>query len=197
MASLEQRRELVREVCGGDVTDTVLQCGELIAIVRPQSIHRVVSALRDDPRLAFNHLSFVTASDRLPHAPRFEVVYELYSHLHKHRVRLKCLLEDTGEADGLPEIDSITDIFLTANWHEREAYDLMGINFIGHPDLRRIVLPDLWDGHPLRKEYPYDGKPVWAVATSVKERPGAAERSLGLEADTDELDAQAGGAGGR
>jgi NADH-quinone oxidoreductase subunit C len=100
-------------------------------------------------------------------AERFELVYELQSLAHKSRLRVKARLADTGSEDRLPVVDSIHDIYLAADWHERECYDLFGIHFRGHPDLRRILLPDRWDGHPLRKDYPFDGKRVWKVGTTV------------------------------
>lgn len=114
--------------------------------------------LKDDPDLAFDFLSDVTAVDRLqlPESrPRFEVVYHLYSLPHKRRLRLK-LRVDEGEA-----VPSVTPVWETANWHEREVFDLFGIPFEGHPDLRRILMPDDWEGHPLRKDYPVAASPKW------------------------------------
>ena len=174
-------QEVVQAVLGPLVQRFEVNSGALIAYIDPQNIRAAALLLRDNPQSEFKHLSYVTAVDRLPDAPRFDVIYELYSHAHKLRVRIKCPLGDSGDASVLPSIDSLAEVFLTANWHERETYDLFGINFTGHPDLRRILLPELWDGYPLRREYPFDGKPAWALGTSVKERPGTAERSLGIE----------------
>ena len=111
--------------------------------------------------------------------PRFAVVYELFSIQYKHRVRVKAFLHDTGDDKVLPAIDTVSDLFLTANWHERECYDLFGIDFTGHPDLRRILLPDRWDGHPLRKEYPFDGKRSWKLGTTLEDGV-MADSNLGL-----------------
>jgi NADH-quinone oxidoreductase subunit C len=97
----------------------------------------------------------VTAVDRYPAEPRFELVYHLHSLERKERVRLKCQV--SGEA---PAIDSVTSVWRGANWYEREVFDLFGIQFVGHPDLRRIMMPDDWEGHPLRKDYPITGSRV-------------------------------------
>ena len=97
-------------------------------------------------------LSDVTAVDRYPSEPRFEVVYHLICYARKSRLRLKCLLP----AD-VPEIESVTGVWRAANWYEREVFDLFGIRFSGHPDLRRILMPEDWEGHPLRKDYPVTG----------------------------------------
>jgi NADH-quinone oxidoreductase subunit C len=183
MAITAELEGLVRDALGGNYQRSHVQNGELIVYVKSAAIRDAVTELRSNPHTHFNHLSYITALDLSPQEPRFEVIYELFSHEHKFRVRLKCQLNDTGDENTLPAIDSIADLFLTANWHERETYDLFGINFRGHPDLRRILLPELWDGHPLRREYPFDGKLSWKVGTSVKEKRGTAERSLGLEPD--------------
>ena len=97
-------------------------------------------------------LSTVTAVDRYPAEPRFEVVYHLHSIERNERVRLKCRLEGDD-----PEIESVTSVWRSANWYEREVFDLFGIRFRNHPDLRRIMMPDDWEGHPLRKDYPDHG----------------------------------------
>jgi NADH-quinone oxidoreductase subunit C len=100
-------------------------------------------------------LSSVTAVDRYPSEPRFEVVYHLHSIEHNERLRLKCRIP--GEN---PEIASVTSVWRSADWYEREVFDLFGIRFAGHPDLRRIMLPEDWEGHPLRKDYPITGSRV-------------------------------------
>lgn len=169
--------------------------GELIAHVPVESIHEALRRLREDRRTSYEVLIHMTALDLLPQAPRpgasqvlppgaqmlepqeyvelgagaerFELVYELQSLAHKARLRVKARLADSGSEDILPEVDSVHDLYLTADWHERECFDLFGIRFRGHPDLRRILLPDRWDGHPLRKDYPFDGKRVWKVGTTV------------------------------
>jgi len=103
----------------------------------------------------FVRLSTVTAVDRYPDEPRFEVVYHLHSPERNQRLRLKCRL-----GGGSPEIDSVTVVWRGANWYERETFDLFGIRFRNHPDLRRIMLPEDWEGHPLRKDYPVTGDRV-------------------------------------
>ncbi len=127
--------------------------GELTLDIAPQRITSVCGFLKHECR--FVRLSSVTAVDRYPAEPRFEVVYHLQSPERNERVRLKCRL--AGEA---PEIDSVTSIWRGADWYEREVFDLFGIRFAGHPDLRRIMMPDDWEGHPLRKDYPITGSRV-------------------------------------
>jgi NADH-quinone oxidoreductase subunit C len=117
---------------------------------------RIVSACRYlKAEQQFVRLSTVTAVDWYPEEPRFEVVYHLHSPERNERLRLKCRV--TGEN---PEIDSVTAIWRGANWYERETFDLFGIRFRNHPDLRRIMLPDDWEGYPLRKDYPVTGNRV-------------------------------------
>jgi NADH-quinone oxidoreductase subunit C len=103
-------------------------------------------------RQGFRRLSAVTAVDWFPDEPRFEVVYLLHSIERNLRLRLSCRL--SGEAAA---IDSVTALWPGANWYEREVFDLFGVVFRNHPDLRRIMLPDDWEGHPLRKDYPVAG----------------------------------------
>jgi NADH-quinone oxidoreductase subunit C len=117
---------------------------------------RIVSACRFlKAEQKFVRLSTVTAVDWYPEEPRFEVVYHLHSPERNERLRLKCRV--TGES---PEIDSVTVIWRGANWYERETFDLFGIRFRNHPDLRRIMLPEDWEGYPLRKDYPVTGNRV-------------------------------------
>jgi len=108
--------------------------------------------LRDEPGLAFTFLSDLCAVDLHPRTPRFQVVYHLFAPAAGHRLRVKVPLD----ADD-PVIDSVTGIWETADWHERECFDLFGIRFRNHPDLRRILLPETFEGHPLRKDFPLGG----------------------------------------
>jgi NADH-quinone oxidoreductase subunit C len=101
---------------------------------------------------SFVRLSTVTGVDRYPAEPRFEVVYHLHSIERNQRLRLKCRIPGTD-----PVIESVTSVWRSANWYERETFDLFGIRFLNHPDLRRIMMPDDWEGHPLRKDYPITG----------------------------------------
>ena len=167
MAHMEALQEELSAVLGDRAKRIWVENGALIAFVAPALIRAVLESLQTSKQLQMDLMSFMTAVDYSPRQPRFEVVYELYSTAKQHRVRIKCMLEDTGDENQLPEIDSVSDIYFTANWHERECYDLMGIRFKGHPDLRRILLPPRWDGHPLRKEYPYDGKRTWKAGATV------------------------------
>jgi NADH-quinone oxidoreductase subunit C len=124
--------------------------GELTVEIAPEQVVLVCRYLKDGQK--FERLSTITAVDRYPAEPRFEVVYHLQSIERKERLRLKCRLP--GE---YPEIDSVTSVWRSANWFERETYDMFGIRFRHHPDLRRILMPDDWEGHPLRKDYPITG----------------------------------------
>jgi len=128
---------------------------EITILVRAGEIVRVCRHLKDDPDLCYKFLSDLTAVDRYRESPRFEVIYQLYSLQFKRRIRLKLQVEE-GEA-----VLSVTPIWATADWHEREVYDMFGISFEGHPDLRRILMPDAWEGHPLRKDYPVQASPKW------------------------------------
>jgi NADH-quinone oxidoreductase subunit C len=107
--------------------------------------------LKDDPELRFNFLSDICGVDRYPQTPRFEVVYHLYSIPLKWRLRIKCRVDDP------PRVSSVVGVWKTANWHEREAYDMYGIVFDGHPDLRRIYMWEEFEGYPMRKDFPLRG----------------------------------------
>ncbi|HUP04646.1 MAG TPA: NADH-quinone oxidoreductase subunit C [Bryobacteraceae bacterium] len=123
---------------------------ELTLEIAPAKIASVCGFLKHE--LKFVRLSGITAVDRYPADPRFEIVYHLHSVERNQRLRLKCRVG--GEQ---PEIDSVTSVWRGANWYEREVFDLFGVRFAGHPDLRRILLPDDWEGAPLRKDYPITG----------------------------------------
>ena len=105
--------------------------------------------LRDDPDLRFTLLADLAAVDWLPREPRFEVVYHLVSIEHRYRLRLKVRVSGTS-----PSLPTAADVWPAAGWLEREVWDLFGIVFDGHPDLRRLLMPEDWEGHPLRKDYP-------------------------------------------
>jgi NADH-quinone oxidoreductase subunit C len=126
--------------------------GELTLVVAGAHLRRVVEYLKSETGLAFNFLSDISVVDRFPGVPRFELNYHLLSIPNKQTLRLRV------RADGPdPVVDSVTAIHPTADWHEREVFDLFGVRFEGHPDLRRILLPDDWEGYPLRKDYPVEG----------------------------------------
>lgn len=126
--------------------------GELTIYLRPESLIRVCEFLRDAPGLTFKFLADITALDLYPGEPRFEVVYHLLSLDNARRLRLKVRLP--GED---PRIASAVPVWPAANAFEREVFDLFGIVFEGHPFLERILLPEEWEGHPLRKDYPTEG----------------------------------------
>lgn len=132
-----------------DVTGVSLYRGDVSASIAPERILDVARFTRDDPALRFDMPLDVTAVDYLGQDPRFEVVYHLYSTEHHHRLRLKARVPE-----GHARLPSVTPVWVGANWLERETYDMYGIRFAGHPDLRRIYLYDEFDGHPLRKDYP-------------------------------------------
>jgi len=127
-----------------------LDRGELTLEIAAGKIASICGFLKYDQK--FVRISTVTAVARYPAEPRFEVVYHLHSIERNERVRLKCRLR--GED---PVIESVTGVWRGANWYEREVFDLFGIKFLGHPDLRRIMMPDDWEGYPLRKDYPITG----------------------------------------
>jgi NADH-quinone oxidoreductase subunit C len=125
---------------------------EMTIFVDRSNIRKACALLRDDPQCAFNFLSDITCVDWYPAEPRFEVVYHLLSIPKKERVRLKVKLESAN-----PAVESLTSVWPGANFFEREVFDLFGVRFTGHPYLRRILMPEDWVGHPLRKDYPVEG----------------------------------------
>lgn len=125
--------------------------GDWTLIVARERLVEVATWLRDDPGARFDFCSDVTATDWPSRAERFDVIYCLYSVPHRHRVRLKIR---AGEQD---PVASVTGVWPAANWLEREVFDMFGVRFTGHPDLRRILMPEEWQGHPQRKDYPLEG----------------------------------------
>jgi NADH-quinone oxidoreductase subunit C len=124
--------------------------GETTMVVKKEEIVAVCTFLKQE--LGYNFLTDLCAIDYLGQSPRFMMVYQLYNIGSHQRLRIKAAVE---EGDG--RIDTVSCVWATANWLERECYDLMGIVFNNHPDLRRILMPDDWVGHPLRKDYPVQG----------------------------------------
>jgi NADH-quinone oxidoreductase subunit C len=137
------------EVIVGEET-TGLQPALLIA---PDLIAEVCLELRNNSKTYFDFLSCITGVDYGVEAGRFGVVYHLASIPYKTQLTLKISKKNDREENNLPSFPSVTSVYRTADWHEREAYDMVGIFFEGHPDLRRILLPDDWEGFPLRKDY--------------------------------------------
>jgi NADH-quinone oxidoreductase subunit C len=126
--------------------------GETTVVVPANQLVRTAEYLFAEPSLRFTFLSDLTAVDRFPMEPRFELNYQLLSIEKSLKLRLRVKLPGAD-----PAIQTVTGVWPTANWHERETFDLFGIRFQGHPDLRRILMPDDWEGHPLRKDYPVEG----------------------------------------
>ncbi len=141
--------KLLERFTAAEVIETGSQHGDEWARVAPEAWLSIAEFLRDDPQLQMTMFIDLTCVDRIPDQPRFDVVLHLYSIEHKHRVRL---LAGLPEAD--PVIDSLVSLWPGANWFEREAFDLYGVRFEGHPDLRRILLYPEFQGYPLRKDYP-------------------------------------------
>jgi NADH-quinone oxidoreductase subunit C len=136
---------------GHAVLDRQIAYGELTILVVPEEIVRVLTFLRDDPRCLFASLMDLCGADYPGREKRFDVVYHLLSYRHNRRIRIKV------EADEVTPVPSVIDVYPTANWFEREAYDLYGVLFSGHPDLRRILTDYGFEGHPLRKDFPMSG----------------------------------------
>ena len=135
------------------VTDGKIDRGETTLVVPAAHIVAVGQVLKGKQQ--YVRLSTVTGVDWYPSQPRFEVVYHLHSLSRNTRLRIKCQLSGAD-----PEIDSLTGVWRSANWYERETFDLFGIKFRNHPDLTRIMMPEDWEGHPLRKDYPVTGTRV-------------------------------------
>jgi NADH-quinone oxidoreductase subunit C len=160
VAVLEQR-------FGTRIKDKKLDAIDPFVVVEPANLVEICRFLRDDPRLHFDLLNCISGVDYLeldpkkaPKAgfePHTEVVYHLSSLKHRHRFVLKLILPrwKDDKPGQLPEVPSVTSLWRTADWHEREVYDLSGIWFTGHPDLKRILLAEDWEGHPLRKDYEF------------------------------------------
>ena len=129
--------------------DAKLDRGELTLTIPPELIRAAAVTVQ---AAGYNFFEDVTAVDWFPSSPRFQLSYHILSHSHKERIRLRVMLEGAS-----PAVDSITPVWPSANFYEREVFDLFGVNFVDHPDLRRIMMPDDWQGHPLRKDYPVEG----------------------------------------
>jgi NADH (or F420H2) dehydrogenase, subunit C len=139
---------------GEQVIVTEERTGLQPALVVPAAeLPGVCLFLRDHEELYFDFLSCLSAVDDGPDAGTFTVVYHLASIPHQHQLTLKVVIGNDRQLSNLPTVPSVCSVWRTADWHEREAFDLMGIYFEGHPDLRRILLPEDWEGYPLRKDY--------------------------------------------
>jgi len=145
--------ERVSEVAPDCLVDgSHLDRGELILKSSADQLLNLCKLLRDDPELRFDYLSQMTVIDYPERERRFDVLWTITSIPNGRRVHV---VIEAAEAD---EVPSTVGVWITANWHEREAYDMFGVRFRGHPDLRRILLPEWWEGYPLRKDYPTEGR---------------------------------------
>jgi NADH-quinone oxidoreductase subunit C len=132
--------------------DLLVALGEVTVVVDPEEVVPALGWLREQADLAFGWLADISATDWPGRDPRFWIAYHLFSMEHRHRVRVKA-----GLPPEAPAVATVTGLFPTADWLEREVYDFYGVVFEGHPDLRRILMPEDWDGHPLRKDYSLGG----------------------------------------
>ncbi|MCG8589647.1 MAG: NADH-quinone oxidoreductase subunit C [Proteobacteria bacterium] len=137
------------EVHGNAVVETHARLGDATALVRAERVVDVLRFLRDDADCDFDMLADLTCVDYLGEELRFEMVYHLYSVAKNHRVRVKARLPGTN-----PQIDTLRQVWATADWLEREVFDMYGVHFRHHGDLRRLLLYEEFEGHPLRKDYP-------------------------------------------
>jgi NADH-quinone oxidoreductase subunit C len=131
------------------LVDAKFDLGELTLTVVPEEIRAAAMAMQS---AGYNFFEDMTAVDWFPSSPRFQLSYHLLSHAFKERIRLCALVDEAS-----PTIETITAVWPSANYYEREVFDLFGVRFEGHPNLRRILMPDDWEGHPLRKDYPVEG----------------------------------------
>jgi NADH-quinone oxidoreductase subunit C len=148
--------------------------GDDCIFVRKSEIASVCRFLKTEPALAFNMSPYITAVDYLGTEPRFEVVYNLLSTVHNHRLRLRVKVPESDL-----ELPSVTTVWRGADWFERYCFDMYGIQFSGHPDLRRLLMYDEFEGHPLRKDYPLKGRQPLVPERQVDENlrgPGPAGR---------------------
>lgn len=157
---------LIQQAFSAEIRETKEFRGQVSITVNKARIREILRYCRDRADLSFDYLEDLCGADYLGRKEqRFEVVYHLHSMKHCHRIRIKAAVPEDDCA-----IDSVVDVWAGADWHERECYDLFGITFTGHPDLRRILMPDDWDGHPLRKDYPVQsdlGAREWPGFTDV------------------------------
>lgn len=156
---LELIAQELDSVRAGTVLGTYHEHGQACLIVDPEAITDALRWLRDTPGQEYGFLASLHGVDYLPAEPRFGVVYELLAMARVERLRVRAALADPG-GDDLPEIDSVVELFPTAEFQEREVYEFFGIFFRGHPDLRRILTPETYVGWPQRRDFPMGGEPV-------------------------------------
>lgn len=144
---------LIRSRFTGAVEEIIEAASEITLVAKREGLAELMTWLRDEPSLRFNYLSDISGVDLGEFAsPRFAVAYHLYSLDHNHRLRVKVFLEEDDA-----RVPTMWKVWKSSNWLEREVYDMFGVTFDGHPDLRRILMPADYDGHPLRKDFPIKG----------------------------------------
>lgn len=148
--------ENLKEKFSGEIVSVSEFRDQVFVSVKREKVVDICRFLRDEPDIYMDYLADLCAVDYPERKYRFEVVYNLYSIKHGHRIAIKALIPESDLS-----VDSVVAIWNVANWHEREACDMYGIVFNGHPDLRRILMPEDWEGYPLRKDYPLKGREDW------------------------------------
>jgi NADH-quinone oxidoreductase subunit C len=165
---LELIAQEINEAAPGTVTETAFEHGRATLIVDPAKVLEALRWLRDTEGQRYAFMSSLHAADYLPATPRFAVHYELLNRDRVERINVKALVPDPAAGNGasitedppLPEVPSSVELFPTAEFHEREAYDMFGIAFAGHPDMRRLLMPEDYVGWPQRRDFPVGGDPV-------------------------------------
>jgi NADH-quinone oxidoreductase subunit C len=160
---LELIAQEINDAKPGAAVETAFEHDKATLIVDASQVLDALGWLRDTPEQEYRFLASLHAADYLPGEPRFAVHYELLNMPRVERMNVKALLADPAKGNGsdaLPEIDSCVELFPTAEFHEREAYEMFGIVFRGHPDLRRLLLPEDYVGWPQRRDFPVGGEPV-------------------------------------
>jgi NADH-quinone oxidoreductase subunit C len=150
----------LRETHADAIAEVIQAFGEITIVVPRERVVELCEYLKTAPQFGFNMLADICGVDRGPEEdPRFEVNYHLFSTTKFHRLRLKVVLSEEDAS-----VPTVTGVWRTANWHERETFDMFGVRFEGHPDLRRILLPDDWQGHALRKDFPLRGYEPYSLS---------------------------------
>lgn len=164
-SSVHPAIEKLRAQFGGAIIDAHAHRGDHTAVVSPERYHEAVAFLRQDSDCSYDFLTDLSGLDRmrLHESPRFEVIVHLYSTARNDRIRIKTRPAD----DANPTLDTITDIYPAANWPEREVWDMFGVRFAGHPNMKRILLYEEFVGHPLRKDYPVNKRQPLVVERPV------------------------------
>ncbi|MFQ5715465.1 MAG: NADH-quinone oxidoreductase subunit C [Nitrospinales bacterium] len=142
--------ERVKSARGDDILKAEVALGDAVVHLGPGALHEVAAFLKRDPELDFSYLSFISGVDYLDQdrEPRFEAVYEFHSIEKNHSIRLRVGLPEEN-----PSVPTLTDLWPSANFSERELFDMFGFDVKGHPNLKRLLMPDDWEGHPLRRDY--------------------------------------------